>query len=270
MKQVKNEQERIDHALHKTVGRSGKQPKGIIFICCVTGPAGIDVDFQRVHETFANVFNFAIHRNYCPNDSQLAQIIYAAATYKYPRTCRLKGFYFAGHGGIDESSRPFFNTVMEKAVSVQQHILGPIQKKMKRTDSFMFFFDCCLTSKSGYELEKKPFALDIPPCCLVAFATSPGEGSSGDEKKGGKWTDALCNHLEKFREGDTLTHVLENVNEEMMSSVDFPDSNQPIQCPQLRSMTGPIYLKGITFHIYSIIRSVCTFHSWIISTFLDI
>ena len=249
---MKREQARIDHALHVTVDGSGKQPKGIIFICCVTGPAGIDVDFQRVHETFANVFNFATLRIDCPTYSQLAHIIYAAATYKYPPTCHLKGFYFAGHGGIDESSRPFFNTVKEEefvAVSVQQHILGPFRKKMKPKDRFMFFFDCCLISKLGYDFEKKPFALDTPPRCLVAFATSPGQLSSGDRKEGGKWTNALCNHLEKFQEKDTLTHVLENVNEEMMSSVDSPNPNQPIQYPFLQSKTGPIYLKGIIFHI---------------------
>ena len=139
------------------------QPKGIIYIF------GISVN--NIHSTFKAEFKFATFRRENLTCSNLATHIKAAATFDYPILCKNKAFYFAGHGGIDQNQQPYFNAVSEsnEVISVQRNILTFFQNtNYKPSDSFMFFFDCCLSSgQKTTTQDRKPFAFEIPSGCLV-------------------------------------------------------------------------------------------------------
>ena len=201
------------------------------------------MDVNNVHSTFKSEFKFATFRRENLTCSNLATHIKAAATYDYPILCKSKAFYFAGHGGIDQNQQPYFNAVSEtnKVISVQKHILTFFRStNYKPSDSFVFFFDCCLSSgQTTTTHERKPFAFEIPLRCLVAFATSPGLTSSGTSNEGGQYTKVLCENLRKSQKSDTLTSILDKTHNAVMQ---VSDRAQP---PQYSSCVGPIYLRGI-------------------------
>ena len=234
---------KIDSALTSKVDDCSCQPKGIVFIFGIAGVKGTHVDVQHVYQAFYGKFNFAVLIEENLTCKELAMYIDAAATYKYPPFCKSRVFYFAGHGGIDKNQQPFFHAIGTeelKSLSVQRHILAPF-KRIRGSDSLIFLFDCCLNmvDHGEYDPNAAPFAFDIPPQCLVAFATSPGKKSWGDNLKGGAWTNRLCENLEKLRTGDTLTSALDATNDAVMKN---SESAQP---PQYHSCTGPVYLKGM-------------------------
>ena len=222
------------------------QPKGIVFIFGIAGVEGTKVNVQHVYQAFHGKFNFAVLIEENLTCKDLARYIKAAAEYKYPRSCKSRVFYFAGHGEIDKNRQPFFHAIGTeemKTLSVQRHILAPFRsdKCIRNYDNMIFLFDCSLTmvDHGKYDPNAAPFAFDIPPQCLVAFATSPGKKSYGDTLNGGAWTSRLCGNLEKLRTGDTLTSALDATNDAVMKN---SESTQP---PQYHSCTGPIYLKGM-------------------------
>ena len=177
--------------------------------------------------------------------------IKATVSYQYPKLCKYVGFYFAGHGKIDENSRPAFLTVETanngSLLSIQKDILDFfINIKYVPKRSYMFFFDCCLNDpRSGHDYSptKKPFAFNLPPQCIVSFATSPGLKSTGNAVTGGLWTSHFCEYLARMAVGHTLTQVLDNTNDAVMKRSEF---KQP---PQYHSSTGPILFKGKHDHI---------------------
>ncbi len=234
-------------------------PTGIIFVFRIAGAAGTDIDVTNINETFKNHVNFAVHiEENCTHD-QLKTFIKEAATFKYPIGCNYIGFYFVGHGKIDEDSRPAFMVVppltktAEKSeprtcASLQKDILDLFisnKNEKNKKQNYMFFFDCCLSYPRNdadpkyYSSIKKPFAFDTPPRCIVSFATSPGLTSSGDPVNGGLWTSHFCEYLAKMDRGHTLTQVLEITNDAVMKCSEF---EQP---PRYHSCTGHIPLKGI-------------------------
>ena len=234
-------QSEINHVLKSAVQEFKCQAKGIIYIFGISGAAGTDVDVNNIHSTFKTEFKFATFRRENLTCSNLATHIKAAATFDYPVKCKNKAFYFAGHGGIDQNQQPYFNAVSEtnEVISVQRHILTFFRNtNYKPSDSFMFFFDCCLSSGQKTTQDKKPFAFEIPLRCLVAFATSPGLTSSGTSKEGGQFTKVLCENLKKSHKAQTLTSILDITHKTVM------EHSEMAQPPQYSSCVGPIYLRG--------------------------
>ena len=229
------------HVLSSTAEDFKSQPRGIIYIFGISGAAGTDIDVNNIYSTFKQEFKFAAFRRENLTCSHLATLIKAAATFEYPLSCKYKAFYFAGHGGINEDQQPYFNAVSEKyeVISVQKNILTFFKgTHYKPSDSFMFFFDCCLSSNRKAAQERKPFAFETPVRCLVAFATSPGLASIGSKDDGGRWTSTFCHNLKQLKKGETLTSVLDKTHKAVM---EFSEMSQP---PQYSSCVGPIYLKG--------------------------
>ena len=236
----------IFHVLNSATEEFKSQPKGIIYIFGISGAAGTDVDVNNIYSTFKNELKFAAFRRENLTCSHLATHIKAAAIYNYPYFCKYKAFYFAGHGGIDQNQQPFFSAVSEKreVISVQRNILTFFQgTHYKPSDSFMFFFDCCLNSSQKTTTHnKKPFTFQTPLRCLVAFATSPGLQSFGSSEGGGRWTSLFCNNLKKVKRGETLTAVLDCTHKAVIENC--TKHSQTLQPPQYSSCVGPIYLKG--------------------------
>ena len=238
---IKKIHSEILHVLSSAKTEFNSQPKGIIYIFGMSGAAGTDVDVDNIYKTFKSQLQFAAFRRENLTCSHLSTHIKAAATFEYPMTCKYKAFYFAGHGGIDPNQQPYFNAVSERneVVSIQRNILTFFQgTHYKPSDSFMFFFDCCLSSSQKTTHERTPFTFEIPKRCLVAFATSPGLASIGSSEKGGRWTSLFCQNLRKLQNGETLTSVLDRTHEAVM------DCSKRSQPPQYSSCVGPIYLRG--------------------------
>ncbi len=247
---IKDIQSEIAHVLQSAVHEFKCQPKGIIYIFGIAGAAGADVDVNNIHSTFKTEFKFATFRRENLTCSNLATHIKAAATFDYPVSCKNKAFYFAGHGGIDQNQQPYFNAISEsnEVISVQRDILTFFRNtNYKPSDSFMFFFDCCLSSGRKTTQDRKPFALEIPLRCLVAFATSPGLTSSGTTKEEGQYTKVLCENLKKSRKDQTLTSILDQTHKSVM------EHSERAQPPQYSSCVGPIYLRGNSEYIYIIL-----------------
>ncbi len=232
---------RIFHAYRERKRELGCSPKGIMFVFGIRGPAGVDIDVEQIYFTFKNHFRFALLIEEDLTFDILEAFIEAAATYEYPAVCNYIGFYFSGHGKIDENSRPAFMVVPTDSAKplTSASLNWFISYRKEKKERYMFFFDCCLSySNDGTNREIKPFAFDTPPQCIVSFATSPGLPSSGDPVNGGLWTSYFCKYLAKMDRGHTLTQVLDITNDVVMRSSEF---KQP---PHYRSCTGPIYLKG--------------------------
>ena len=222
--------------------RDGNQINGIMFAFAMTVVKGARIDLNNVTATFEKHLQFAVHRVEDIKGEDLANFIKAAATAKYPLSCKHKAFYFAGHGGIDKSNRPFFKPVAENGSDfflIRENILAHFQNT-KPKDKFMFFFDCCLSQAKSDQDTSTPsdveFSLIAPVRCVIAFATSAGFQSSGDTVNGGQWTASLCKNLEeKIELGEVLTKTHTDV-------MIYSENKQP---PQYHSCVGPIYLKGI-------------------------
>ena len=81
---------------------------GFAFVIGIYGPAGTKADVDLVSSTFEDL-KFAVDRRVDQTCEELACLIEAASApeMKYPLSCKCMAFYFAGHGGIDESGKPF-------------------------------------------------------------------------------------------------------------------------------------------------------------------
>ena len=250
---VKQMQEKILTTItNATSVRDGVQVKGIMFAFAMTVVKGARIDLNNVTATFEEHLQFAVYRVEDIKGEDLANFIKAAATAKYPLSCKHKAFYFAGHGGMDKHNRPFFKPVAENESEVfliRENILAHFQKT-KPKDKFMFFFDCCLSQAKPDQDTSTPsdveFSLKAPVRCVIAYATSAGIKSFGDTEKGGRWTSSLCENLKKQIE---LGEVLTITHEEVMKK---SEDRQP---PYHLSCIGPIYLKGMI-----IIHEFCVYY----------
>ncbi len=187
---------------------------------------------------------FATFREENVTCSRLACVVKAAATFKYPLKCNYIGFYFAGHGGIDEHHRPFLKAAKGSSkdsgekLLIHDNILNQFKSNFSksRRRKLIFFFDCCLSSStSGADGKDSNFAIKSPVSCILAYATSIQQKSIGNSKMGGAWTNQLCNRV---TEKISLSEVLEKVNEDLRNE-GFD------QVPHYESSTGPVYLNGM-------------------------
>ena len=151
--------------------------------------AGTDKDVDNMYSTFQNDLNFAVLRENNLSRESLKCLIQAGAEYRYPLKYDFVAFYFAGHGGIDDSGALVITS--DKAhVNVQSEIIRPFEEgnKGQKKHKFFFFFDCCL---SGNVRRTNVEVTDG----LAAFATSIGERAGGDRIQGGLWTRYLSDNL---------------------------------------------------------------------------
>ena len=152
--------------------------------------AGTDKDVDIMYSTFQNDLNFAVLRENNLSRDSLKCLIQAGAEYLYPRNYDYVAFYFAGHGGIDDSGA-LVVTSDNAHVNVQSEIIRPFEdgNKGEKKHKFFFFFDCCLSGDviSGTHVEVTDG--------LAAFATSVGEKAAGDTIQGGLWTRYLSDNL---------------------------------------------------------------------------
>ena len=79
--------------------------KGFAFVIGIYGPKGTKADVNLVSSTFEDDLKFAVDRRMDQTCEELACLIKAASApkMKYPLSCKCIAFYFAGHGGSDES-----------------------------------------------------------------------------------------------------------------------------------------------------------------------
>ena len=159
--------------------------QGIAFVIGMT-VAGTNKDVDNMYSTFQNDLKFAVLRENNLSRESLKCLIQAGAEYRYPLNYDYIAFYFAGHGGIDDSGA-FVVTSDNGHVNVQREIIRPFETA-NIGHKFFFFFDCCLT---GNERSTNVEVTDG----LAAFATSIGERSGGDRIQGGLWTRYLSDKL---------------------------------------------------------------------------
>ena len=179
--------------------------QGIIFIVGIYGADGTAKDVENVEATFKQL-NFATFLERDPTSAQIASLINAAASCKYPDGYKYIAFYFAGHGGREESTGKLFinglqiNEAKPEILHIEEFIVNPLQRLNEPKK--LFFFDCCQTPGSGTAyrggntLVKNPKPL---PNVLLAFSASEGQKSFGDKTKGGIWTYYLCKNSKKKR-----------------------------------------------------------------------
>ena len=244
------------------LGEHSGMLKGVVFVFAMTADPKLESvynDMENVRETFRKELKFAVVRAENPHGEYIATFVKAAATLNFAvpfPTCKTKAFYFAGHGGIDELKRPFFvpqqiGGNQKEVILIRETILSHFQK-VQPDQSFLFFFDCCLSSVSEPESDgnsndeenqtrivedaAKEFKLEPPFRCVIAYGTSVGSTSIGDTQVGGWFTSSLCKNIkEKIELGEVLSKTHKDVAEK--------SNNQ--QLPQYRSCVGPIYLKGL-------------------------
>ena len=73
----------------------------------IYGADGTAKDVENVEATFKHL-NFATFLERDPTSAQIASLINAAAACKYPDGYKYIAFYFAGHGGREESTGKLF------------------------------------------------------------------------------------------------------------------------------------------------------------------
>ncbi len=185
---------------------------------------------------------FATFREENVTCSQLACIVKAAATSKYPVNFNYFGFYFAGHGGIDEHHRPFIKAAEGSSkdrgenLLIHDNILNQFSNlSQRRRKKLIFLFDCCLTSSTSGDGKDSNFAINPSVSCILAYATSIQQKSIGDSKKGGAWTNQLC---KRVTEKISLSAILEKVNEDLRNL-------KLKQIPHYESSIGAVYLNGM-------------------------
>ena len=203
--------------------------------------AGTDVDVDNVSSVFKDELNFAVFIEKDPTCTQLACLVKAAATVRYPLNYKFITFYFAGHGGINDSGSPYVIPMHlkeedRKVLRVEEDIIS-VFAGVKQT--YLFFFDCCL---SGTSLEKHssinhPKPIKAPAGCIIAYATNIGYKSAGDKKRGGIWTHYLCKHL-RDPQPLSITTILDKTHDDVIKE------RKDFQPPLFSSSIGEVYLKG--------------------------
>ena len=185
---------------------------GIIFIVGIFGADGTARDVENVASTFKEL-NFAVYTERDPTSAQIAGLMKAAAACGYPSRYKYIVFYFARHGGRDESGKLFVEGLqLDEENPEILHIEEYITLKSLGKFTRLFFFDCCQTTGNGAPFYdgggKQAQNPKLHPGILVAYSTSEGQKSSN----GGIWTYYLCKNI---RESKTN----EEVNSQTFSDV---------------------------------------------------
>ena len=124
--------------------------KGIIFVVGIFGPDGTAEDVENITSTFKEL-KFAVFSERDLTAEKIACLVQAAAECTFPYKYRYIAFYFAGHGGTDESDKPFIRGLQTDAskkelLHIDDFIITP-WKVLQLTR--LFFFDCCQSAGSG-------------------------------------------------------------------------------------------------------------------------
>ena len=176
--------------------------KGIIFVVGIFGPDGTAEDVENITSTFKEL-KFAVFSERDLTAEKIACLVQAAAECTFPYKYRYIAFYFAGHGGTDESDKPFIRGLQTDAskkelLHIDDFIITP-WKVLQLTR--LFFFDCCQSAGSGTAfrgddggVKKKPKHY---PGEVVAFASNRGKKATGNVTRGGVWSYYLCKNLRK-------------------------------------------------------------------------
>ena len=168
----------------------------------IFGADGTAEDVENITSTFKEL-KFAVFSERDLTAEKIACLVVAAAECKFPYKYRCIAFYFAGHGGTDESGEPFIRGLQTDAskkeiLRIHDFIVTP-WKGLQLTR--LFFFDCCQSAGSGTPfcrdsdvVKKKPKPY---PGEVVAFASNTGKKAFGSITSGGVWTHHLCKNLRK-------------------------------------------------------------------------
>ena len=215
--------------------------KGFAFVIGIHGPAGTRADVDLVSSTFEDDLKFAVDRRMDQTCEELACLIKAASApeMKYPMSCKFMAFYFAGHGGIDESGKPFIlpmqkRTDVEERFYIEENILSFFRSSPKKC-THLFFFDSCLSAGTTCVSSQSTMTLTAPHQSVIAFATYPGKKAKGNTE-GGVWTRHLCKHLKL---PITITNILDRTHD------DVKKEGVDIQLPYHTSCVGEVFLIGI-------------------------
>ena len=124
--------------------------KGIIFVVGIFGASGTAEDVENITSTFKEL-KFAVFSERDLTAEKIACLVAAAAECNFPYKYRYIAFYFAGHGGTDESGEPFIVGLQadfskKEILHINDFIVTPW--KDLRTVR-LFFFDCCQFPGSG-------------------------------------------------------------------------------------------------------------------------
>ena len=196
--------------------------------------------------TFEHDLKFAVDRRQDQTCEELACLIKAASApeMKYPLSCKCMTFYFAGHGGIDESGKPFIlpmqagKDVVERFY-IEEDILcffrSPKKTETKKETTRLFLFDSCLSAGTTRASPPSTVSLVPPPQSVIAYATYPGERARGN-REGGVWTRHLCKYLKL---PIPITTILARTHEDVKKECG------DIQLPYHASCAGEVLLIGI-------------------------
>ena len=221
----------------------------MLFVGAFGNPGGTDVDADNICKTFCDDLNFATYRIKDPSCPKLACLVQAAAEFdKYPLNYDFIAFYYAGHGGIDESCREFVlpDGDTKNVLYIKDDIISPLTSAAKLGRKYIFFFDCCLNYSPGLDAHgtEKVFNLESPKDCVVAYATSINQKAGGNATYGGLWTHHLCQRL-KTRDllSAILDRTVEDVKDDQARNAEM--DKVTYQLPHYTTNAGEVYLKGI-------------------------
>ena len=143
----------------------------------------------------------------------------AAAECGYPSRYKYIAFYFAGHGGRDESGKLFVEGLQldeknPEILHIEEYIIDPLKSLSECTR--LFFFDCCQTTGNGAPFRdgggKQAQNPKPHPGILVAYSTSEGQKSFGNRTDGGIWTYYLCKNIRESKKiGEVLFKTFNDV-----------------------------------------------------------
>ena len=221
-----------------------KTARGIAFIVGIFGADGTDEDVKNVESTFREL-NFAVYVEKDPLAEELACLVQAAAECEYPYRFNYVAFYFAGHGGKDDSGKMFVRGLQRddsepENLHIDDYIIDPLKGLVQTR---LFFFDCCQTPGKGnafrddHVITKKP---KPHPSQVIAYAANEGQKSFGDKTNGGIWTYNLCKNLKKE---EPITTVL------AMTFEDVVEERKDFQEPLTVASVGVLTLKKGTIII---------------------
>ena len=197
--------------------------------------------------TFVNDLKFIVDRRIDQTCEELACLIKAisAPEMKYPLSCKFIAFYFAGHGGIDESGKPFILPIqkdkdVEERFYIEENILSffrssPNKTKTKKECTHWFFFDCGLNARTTCVSSQHTMTLTAPPQSVIAFATIPRKHAIGNTE-GGLWTRHLCENLKL---PIPISDILDRTHK------DVKNESEGVQVPYHTICVGKVLPKGI-------------------------
>ena len=211
-----------------------KRAQGIIFVIGIFGADGTAKDVENIERTFKEL-NFCTYMERDPTAAEIIVLIKAAAKCQYRDGYQFVAFYFAGHGGSDEFGELFI--IPQQAVDskpggdllhIEKCIVEPLKCLNDQGITRLFLFDCCqvqgkathtmYSSRNIGQDVKRP---KLHPGELIAYATSHGQKSFGDQTNGGIWTYHLCKNLQK--DLPLVTILAETYDEIVQKMKDFQE-----------------------------------------------